>query len=242
MLKFLTSLSFLYVFAIGALLLYGFIYHRNFKRSVYKPRLFPLIFFLVCMACFSFLWVNIHAPLSLKTFSNLDHHFIQHDGFAVTKKIELGRSDTVNYEDNSFNSFLFARKGGLVTVNSSYSEDPFYVSGENGYRILSVNYPAISHTLSFQCDKIYATISVSEDDWFELKIGDDIFRKQLLVKKGISGWSLFRDEDSFINSGYYNNEKLVNSLRNILLLRDNVSRKNVGELKYFLSGRLFSYA
>ncbi|MGZ8523974.1 MAG: hypothetical protein ACXWV1_06070 [Chitinophagaceae bacterium] len=242
MLRFLTSLSFLYVFAIGALLLYGFIYHRNFKRSVYKPRLFPLIFFLVCMACFSFLWVNIHAPLSLKTFSNLDHHFIQHDGFAVTKKIELGRSDTVNYEDNSFNSFLFARKGGLVTVNSSYSEDPFYVSGENGYRILSVNYPAISHTLSFQCDKIYATISVSEDDWFELKIGDDIFRKQLLVKKGISGWSLFRDEDSFINSGYYNNEKLVNSLRNILLLRDNVSRKNAGELKYFLSGRLFSYA
>jgi hypothetical protein len=241
MLKFFTSLSFLYVFAIGALLLYGFIYHRNFKRSVYKPRLFPVIFFLVSAACFSFLWINIHAPLSLKTFSNLDHHFIQHDGFEVTKEIELGRSDTVNYENNSFNSFQFARQGGPVKVNSSYSEDPFYVSGENGYRILSVNYPAAGHTLSFQCDKIYATVSVPGDDWFELKIGDDIFRKQLPVKKGISGWSLFRDEDSFINSAYYNNEKLVNSLKNILLLRDDVSRKKAGELKYFLSGRLFSY-
>src|SRR5688500_6054490 len=61
------------------------------------------------------------------------------------------------------------------------------------------------------------------------------------VKKGVSCWSLFRDEDAFINSVYYNNEKLVNCLKNILFLRDDVSRKKAGELKYFLSGRLFSY-
>ena len=46
----------------------------------------------------------------------------------------------------------------------------------------------------------------------------------------------------FINSSYYNNEKLVAALKNILLLRDDVSRKKGGELKYFLSGKLFKYA
>ena len=241
MFKILTSLSFLYVFAIAVLLLYGFIYHRNFKRSHYKHRLFPLVFLIISTACLSFLWINIHAPLSLKTFSNLDHHFIQHDGFDVTKKIELGRSDTVNYENNSFNSFLFTKKSGVVTINSAYSEEPFYISGENGYRILSVNYPATGHGVSFQCDKVSISISVSGDDWVELKTGQDIFKKQMTIKKGISCWSLFRDEDGFINSAYYNNEKLVACLNNILFLRDDVSRKKAGELKYFLSGRLFSY-
>ena len=90
MLKIITSLSFLYVFAIALLLLYGVIYHRNFKRSYYNRGLFPAIFLVISIACCSFLWINIHAPLKLKTFSNLDHHFIQHDGFEVTKNIELG--------------------------------------------------------------------------------------------------------------------------------------------------------
>src|SRR3990170_3778870 len=242
MFKILTSLSFLYVFAIAALLLYGFIYHRNFKRSRYKRTLFPLIFLMISAACFSFLWINIHAPLRLKTFSNLDHHFIQHDGFDVTKKIELGRSDTVNYENNSFNSFLFTKQGEGVTVNSTYSEDPFYFKGENGYRILSVNYPAIGHVISFQCSKIDITIRAAEDNMFELKAGDETFKKEMPIKKGISCWSIFRNEDAFINSVYYNNEKLVACLKNILFLRDDVTRKKAGELKYFLSGRLFSYA
>ncbi len=242
MLKILTSLSFLYAFAIVVILIYGFIYQRDFKRSRYRQWRFPFIFFIICASCFSFLWINIHAPLGLKTFSNLDHHFIQHDGFNVVKKIELGRSDTVNYESNSFNQFLFTGQNNAVTVNSAYSEDPLYINGENGYRILSVNYPAIGHVVSFQYDKISITIGATEDDWFELKAGQDIFKKQMTVKKAISGWNLFRDEDAFINSVYYNNEKLVACLKNILFLRDDVSRKKAGELKYFLSGRLFNYA
>lgn len=242
MLKILTSLSFLYALAILVLLLYGFIYHRDFERSRHQRRRFPVFFIIVSAACFSFLWINIHAPLRLKTFSNLDHHFIQHDGFDVVKKIELGRSDTANYGGNSFNRFLFARQNGIVTVNSAYSEDPLYINGENGYRILSVNYPAIGHVVSFQCDGVSISIGATGDNWFELKAGGEVFKKEMPVKKVISPWSIFRDEEAFINSAYYNNEKLVACLTTILFLRDDVSRKKAGELKYFLSGRLFNAA
>lgn len=241
MLKIITSLSFLYVFTIAVLLIYGVIYHRNFNRSHYNRRLFPAIFLIISIACCSFLWINIHAPLKLKTFSNLDHHFIQHDGFEVTKRIELGRSDTVNSIENSFNRFVFAKQNGTLTLNSVYSEDPLYINGENGYRILSVNYPAIGHFVSFQIDGVNISIGATENDRFELKAGDEIFKKQLAIKKGVLCWSIFRDEDEFINSAYYNNEKLIACLKNILFLRDDVSRKKAGELKYFLTGRLFNY-
>ncbi|HKO81380.1 MAG TPA: hypothetical protein VJU78_13335, partial [Chitinophagaceae bacterium] len=242
MFKIITSLSFLYVFTIALLLLYGVVYNRNFKRSCYNRRLFPSIFLIISIACYSFLWINIHAPLKLKTFSNLDHYFIQHDGFEVIKKIELGRSDTINSIESSFNRFVFTKQNGTVSVNATYSEDPLYINGENGYRILSVNYPAIGHFVSFQIDDINITISATENDWFELKAGEKIFKKQFPVKKGVSSWGIFRDEDELINSAYYNNEKLVACLKNILFLRDDVSRKKAGELKYFLAGRLFSYA
>lgn len=241
MFKILTSLSFLYFFSIAVLLVYGFVYHRNFRQSRFKRGVFPAVFLIIGASCLSFLWINIHAPLSLKTFSNLDHHFIRHDGFEVTKKIELGRSDTVNYENNSFSSFLFTGKNSGVELSSTYSEEPFYSGNGNSYRILSVNYPAAGHVVSFQCDKTTITISANDDDWYELKAGGTVTRKQLKVKKGISCWNLFRNEDAFINSAYYNNEKLVDCLESIMFLRDDVSGKKAGELKYFFSGRLFDY-
>ncbi len=51
-----------------------------------------------------------------------------------------------------------------------------------------------------------------------------------------------KDDITFINSSWYTNEKLVAALKNIFLLRDDVSKNEAGELKYFLSGRLFQYA
>ena len=242
MFKILTSLSFLYALAIVVLLIYGYIYYRDFEKSRLQRRRFPVVFLFISAACFFFLWINIHAPLQLKTFSNIDHHFIQHDGFNVTGKIELGRADTANFESNSFNSFVFAKQNGTVTVNSIYSEDPLYIDGKNGYRILSVNYAATGHVISFQCDGISIAISAAGDDLFELKIGGQSFKKKLVVKKGISCWNVFRDEDAFINSIYYNNEKLAACLKSILFLKEDVSRKGGNELKYFLSGRLFSDA
>ena len=83
MLKFLTSLTFLYAFSIIALLLYGWVYYKSFARNRYQKRRFPYVFLLISAGCFSFLYFNINAPLSLRTFSNLDHHFIRHDGFRV---------------------------------------------------------------------------------------------------------------------------------------------------------------
>ena len=82
MLKFLTSLSFLYAISIIALLLYGIFYYRNFAKARF-PRRFPVVFLIIGVCCVSFLWVNFHAPMTLKTFSNLDHQFIRHDGFEV---------------------------------------------------------------------------------------------------------------------------------------------------------------
>lgn len=241
MLKFFTSLSFLYLLVIIILLLYGYVYHRDFKRSKVSKNRFPLVFLLIGAACIAFLWINIHAPLRLKTFSNLDHHFIRHDGFEFTKAIELGGSDTVNYLNNPFNRFRFSGREGTLSINSSYSEEPFYVQDGNGYRIMSVNYPAIGRSLSFQTGDVEVSVRAIMEDEFELRIGEEIVTGKLPVKKGITAWNLFKDNDQFINSIYYNNEKLVGGLKGIFYLRDGVSRKNYGELKIFISGKLFQY-
>ena len=241
MLKFLTSLSFLYAISIVVLLLYGVFYYRNFAKARF-PRRFPVVFLIIGVCCVSFLWVNFHAPMTLKTFSNLDHHFIRHDGFEINKRIELGTADTVNYNNNSFNRFEFVRKDGQVHINSVYSEEPFYLEAPAGYKILSVSYPAIGHVLSFRCQKAQITIRTDVENDFELQIGENIYKKEIAIKKAINCWNIFREDDEFINSSYFGSEAIVESLKNIFLLRDDVTRKKAGELKYFLSGKLFNNA
>jgi hypothetical protein len=242
MLKFITSLSFLYAFAITVMLAYGFIYYRDFTRARLYKRKFPFAFLLVAIACLGFLWINIHAPLKLKTFSNLDHHFIRHDGFAVGQRIELGRADTVNYDNTAFNRFVFEKKNEQVMVNSIYSEEPFYASESGVYKIVSAHFPATNQPVSFQCDSLRVSITVAGDSSFRLSVNNSVFNSSRQVRKGLSVWNVFRDHDAFINSTYYTHEKLVSSLKNILFLRDNVSKKNAGELVYFFSGKLFRFA
>lgn len=240
MLRILTSLTFLYAFSIGILLLFGFLYYKSFIKNGYQKRIFPIIFFLIGIVCFSFLYFNIHAPLQLKTFSNLDHHFIRHDGFVVTKEIELGKSDTANYRNNSFNRFLLFKENNVVKVVSSYSEEPFYLSTENSYKILSNNYSAANHAVSFKVDAGIISINTFQDTSFQLSINKVIVSKaSKTVRKGLNAWNIFKDELSFINSVYYTNESIVTGLSNVFLLRDDVSREVMGELKYFLSGKLF---
>ncbi len=242
MLKFFTSLSFLYAFTIVVLLLYGFFFYKGFIKNGYQKRRFPVVFLLIGVACFSFLYFNIHAPLSLKTFSNLDHHFIRHDGFKVAGKIELGRTDTVNYKTNSYNSFVLQKKESSLNLVSSYSEEPFYTATTNSYKLLSVNYAAKGHQLSFQLDSAILSIKAVADTRFELSIGNTLItRTGKIIRKGLSGWNVFKDDIQFINSAWYTNEQVVNVLHSILLLRDDVSRNGGGELKYFLSGKLFAY-
>ncbi|HEY6063700.1 MAG TPA: hypothetical protein VIV35_08835, partial [Chitinophagaceae bacterium] len=242
MLKFLTSLTFLYAFSITLLLLYGLLYYKSFVKNGYQKRRFPVIFLLISMACLSFLYFNIHASLALKTFSNLDHHFIRHDGFRVAGNIELGRTDTVNYKDNSFNRFVLDKQHGRVVVSSPYSEEPFYTSSVSSYKLVSANFPAAGHIVSFRCDSISVRIKTRTDSSFELQFNDaGAFIAGKLVKKGLVSWNIFKDDLSFINSPYYTNEKLVAALKSIMLVRDDVSGSRAGELKYFFSGRLFQY-
>ncbi|MGZ5222039.1 MAG: hypothetical protein ACXWC7_18280, partial [Chitinophagaceae bacterium] len=118
MLKFLTSLTFLYAFTIAVLFIYGWLYYKSFARNRSQKKGFPFVFALIGVACFSFLYFNIHAPLSLKTFSNLDHHFIQHDGFRVAGSLEMGRTDTVNFKGNNFNRFILKRSENQLQVQS----------------------------------------------------------------------------------------------------------------------------
>lgn len=243
MLKFLTSLSFLYAFSIAVLLLYGWLYYKSFSKNGFQRRRFPVVFLAIALACFGFLYFNIHAPLKLRTFSNLDHHFIRHDGFRVARSIELGRNDTVNYTGNSYNRFILHKQKNELVLSSPYSEDPFYAAAGNSYKLLSINYPAVDHTISFQLDSVSVGLKTMTDSSFELRVNEDKgFTTGKLVKKGIISWNVFKDDPGFINSAYYTNEKLVTVLKSIMLLRDNVSRTGAGELKYFLSGRLFQYA
>ena len=243
MLKFLTSFTFLYAFTITVLLLYGLLYYKGFVKNGYQKRRFPFVFLLISIGCFSFLYFNINAPLSLKTFSNLDHYFIRHDGFRVSGNIELGRADTINYKENSFNRFVLNKQGKQLNVTSSYSEEPFYAASGSSYKILSANYPAASHSLSFRIYSSVVIIKTIADSSFELKINNTIVgRTGKIIRKGISSWNIFKDDIGFINSAWYTNEQLVVSLKNILLLRDDVSKNGAGELKYFLSGRLFHSA
>ncbi len=242
MLKLITSLSFLYAFAITVLLLYGIVYYRDFTRSTLYRRKFPYVFLLIAAACFAFLYSNIHAPLRLKTFSNLDHNFIRHDGFAVDGKIELGKSDTVNFRNNAFSRFVLEKKNQQVTVVSSYSEEPFYAGESGKYKIQSAAFPTIVAPLSLHCDSLNVTITAAADSSFELAINNNVFKTGKQVRKGLSVWNVFRDNDAFINSAYYTHEKLVSSLKHVFVLRDDVSRKESGDLKYFISGRLFQFA
>ena len=240
MLKFLTGFTFLYLFVIIVLLLFGLVYYKSFIKNGYQKRRFPWVFLLIGISCFSFLYFNFHAGLSLKTFSNLDHQFIRHDGFLVSGNIELGRKDTINYQGNSFNRFLLIKKEDHLQVISSYSEDPFYATSGNTYKILSVNYPVANHVISFRIDTTIVALKAIGDRQFELSVNNNVIgRTDKTISIGISSWNLLKDEIDFINSPWYTNELLVASLKNILILRDNVSKTKAGELKYFLSGRLF---
>ncbi|NOT51826.1 MAG: hypothetical protein HOP10_11185 [Chitinophagaceae bacterium] len=241
MLKFLTSLTFLYSFTIVLLLLYGWVYYKSFAKNRYQKRRFPYVFLLISAACFAFLYFNIHAPLSLKTFSNLDHHFIRHDGFRVANNIELGRTDTSNYKNSLYNSFKLGKKNNQLSITSSYSEEPFFIQSGNTNKLLSANYAAAGHSVSFQLDSFKVNLKTTADSSFELSINNSlVFNTGKTIKKGISAWNIFKDETSFINSPWYTAEKLMNALKQVLLLQDKANEKR--ELKYFLSGRLFRYA
>jgi hypothetical protein len=242
MLKILTSLSFLYVLVITVLLIYGIFHYRDFVRSARQRRKFPLVFFIISVACFAFLWINIHAPLRLKTFSNLDHHFIQHDGYMVNGSIELGKTDTVSLNNSSFSSFVLSKKNNQVSVTSVYSQDPFYINTEGKYQLVSKIYPAVRHTFSFTYNGISAAVKATSESSFELSLNGQVFKTEKQIKKGVVAWNIFKENDLFIHSAWYNDGNIIECLKQLWILRDDVAGKSGGELNYFLAGRIFQFA
>ncbi|MBS1622129.1 MAG: hypothetical protein JSS80_10890 [Bacteroidetes bacterium] len=242
MLKIISSLSFLYALTFCLLLWYGLYYYRSLPRPGKRRKLFLPVFFVISIACFLFLWINMHAPLSMKTYSNLEHYFIRQDGFRVSKNIELGKTDTANFSDNAFNRFEFEKENNGVVLSSPYSEEPFYISKSGIYQIASASFPANGHTLSLTINSIPVHISFQQDKDFEVNLPDVTFKFRKDIRKGISIWNSIRDLDSFINSGYYTNPSMLESLKNIYFLRDSISRTGYGEMKYFISGKLFRIA
>ncbi|MBL7740770.1 MAG: hypothetical protein JNK14_16240 [Chitinophagaceae bacterium] len=241
MLRTFTSLSFLYTLVIAILLIYGLVYYRDFVRSARQKKKFPLVFLLISAACFGFLWIHIHAPLNLQSFSNLDHHFIRHDGYLVSRSVELGKTDTANYISHAYNNFTFTKKNGQVAIHSAYSEDPFYVSDGSKYKIASKTYPATGHSISFSLDDLKVIVRSTDEHSYELSINGETYLAQKTIKRGITAWNIFKDEPSFIQSDHYNNVLLINCLQQLYIIRDHVSKKTGGDAKFFLSGRIFRY-
>jgi hypothetical protein len=240
MLKFITSLGFLYMVCIVIMIGYGVIYYRNFQRGRYQRSLFPLVIIMIGGACLSFLWVNFHPSLRLKTFGNLDHHFLQHDGFEVSSGIELGKTDTANYDNLNFNRFLFSKKQGKVFVNALYSEEPMYKRDGDTYRILSQQFPAVNHVITYEKKSVKFVIRVADNQRVALHIGDSVFTRQIDIKRGISCWNIFRQDDGLINSVFFHDPVFLDALKAILLIRDNVNRKSGEALTFFLSGSIIS--
>lgn len=236
--KFLTSLTFLYGFAIVLLAIYSYVSYREFERSSRRRKWFPFLFAIIGIACLAFLWINFHAPLRLETFRNTDHHFIRADGFLVNKQITLGRTDTVNFPGNHFSSFQLLRDHeGRVQLRSDYAEEPVYTGNEEGYSLAS---PAFDGEISFGAGTLAVTIKWGEQDGARLVIGDTSFVSKKRINWGISLWNLFKDDTAFINSPHYRDAVLAEAMGQLYLLRDKFSEEEEeGLLRLFISSRIF---
>lgn len=241
MLPFISSLTFLYAFCIAVMLFYGMRYYRNFARNGYQPRLFPWVWLSVAAACFFFLFINMQAPLSLRSYSNTDHHFLRHEGFRVAGRIELGKTDTLASGGNSYNRFVFSRSGGQLRLQSDYSEDPFYIASGPVYQLASVVHNASGHALSFRAGSAQVQVRVTGDSTTELQVnGETLCRVSKLLRVGSNCWNIFRDDPGFVNTSWYTYEPLLQSLQSVFLLRDDLSRTKHGALKFFIAGRFFN--
>jgi hypothetical protein len=240
MLSFITSLTFLYGFVLLVILGFSVVYYRDFTRSTISRGKFAFVFSLVALACGAFLWVNMHPGKGLRTFSNLEHHFIRHEGFAVRGKVSLGGSDTITQKTAPYNSFVFKKEGSQILCTSSYSDEPLFAGTDGVYHILSKTFPVVGDGIRFRADSLSVHISVARDSSFLLEANGQSVQVQRTIKKGISAYNLFRDDAAFIDAGFGTREQLVAALQQLLFIRENVSNTNsAGRLNLFFAGKFF---
>ncbi len=237
MLSFITSLSFLYLLAVVLLVIYGILYYREFARSALIKKRFPWLFALLSVACMSFLWIHFHAPSALGTYTNLDHYFLQQDGYRINRSIELGYGDTSLDRDNATSKFVVQPGNDGALVSSSYSEEPFYTGKDGVYQLISAQFPTQSGSLQFNAGGMQVDIGAEKDGYFNLQVDTMKISVQRPVRRGITAWTLFGEEPAFITSTAYANNALIAALRGVYLVRSKVG-KDSGSLVFYLSSRL----
>jgi len=200
-----------------------------------------LVFTGIGLLCFVFLYINFHPPFQLKTFSNLDHHFILHDGFEVSKKITLGNTDTVNFKSRPFNNFTFYREKGNVFVSSTYSEEPLYLKEDGHSKLISKSFATGPYALTIRLDSLHIRLTNREPNQYELSINNIVFSTSVKIKKGINAWNLFNQNSLFTGSDFFINEKLIGCLKSISFLREENPGGNSTSSCFFISGDLFRY-
>ncbi len=240
MLKFFASLTFLYIFCIAILLVYGFFYYRSFERKGYVRKRFPYVFAAIGIVCFFFLGINFYAPFSLQTISNLDHHFLRHDGFLAKGDIELGKADTANGNTVAYNRFLFEKNNGQVNVVSAYSEDPLYRQEGNSFKLISKKFPAEGHSIRAAVGDQQVEVRAIEDDLFELSVAGKQLQEKLKIKRGATLFTIFSANPAFVQSEAFNKLQVEEFLKNIYVLRDKVNRRSGEGLYFFVTGKVFT--
>ena len=233
------------LYAFGALLLigYGLYYYKLFNQKGIAPRLFPLIFGLIAAACFAFLWFSFHPPSGSSTFSNLDHHFIRHQGYQVTGKVVLGRSDTTSNHIAPYSAFVIQKENGNIRVQATWTESPFYISENGKQQLLSKSWPALQHAVLFMEDSNRIELRSTAAEQYILTInGSRVASVNRTIRRGITAWQLFRDDTLYMKTEWYGREAIAEGLQQIMLLNDSFSADKNGRIVYFLSARLFSIA
>lgn len=243
MFAFITSLSFLYLFSALLIIGYGFLYYRSFIRNGRQRKDFPWVILLITAACFFFLWFSFHAPLRSGSISNLDHHFIRHDGFRVKGTVLLGRTDTAGLGTKTYNEFRISKANGVFNLKSDYAEEPFYTRENGSSKLLSKSWEAVGHSFTFLADSVYVHLQVKSEKEFILQINHQPAGYAIKeIKRGSSAWDIFRNDSLLIASGFASNEKMAGGLKQIYLLRDGFSDETDGQLRFFASAALFRFA
>ncbi|MFN4313214.1 MAG: hypothetical protein ACK4E0_02895 [Chitinophagaceae bacterium] len=235
---FITSLSFLYTLTGLAVLWFAFFQYRDFKAGRVRKWRFIALFVTISVACLSFLWIHFHAPLSLRTYSNLEHHFLEHSGFIVKKKMMLGGADTANMASAPYNEFWLEPKGDQLAVRSTYQEEPAYAGRAGEFQLLSKSYPAIGHRFGLVRGNLKLEIKCLSDDQFELLLNNASFSRQQLIRRGIRVWDLFRSDSSFANEAWINDLAVSDALRHTYILRNEIGKEGKGALVFFGSDKL----
>lgn len=238
-----TSLTLLYGLTLLILIAYSIRYYNNLARKnrFADKRWFITIFLFISLLCSGFLLVNFFAPLKFKVYSNLDHHFLQHDGYRVHEAIELGNTDTNALNPSPYNSFILSRNGTKLKLQSGWSEEPFFANqGTGAFNLLSKNFSAAA-PVQFISGKSTCVLQANASDNYSLKINQQIFTTTKILKRGSSAWNLFKDDSVFIRSADYGNEELRKSLKNIFIL-SRVIPSDEKEFAWFLSSKVFRTA